>query len=67
VTDNAGNVVFETVETLGPWRRTRVRFEHCLTPDEIGRRNWTWEVWPVACEELTPWNNVFRRKVNVHP
>ena len=67
VVDNAGNTVFETVQTIGPGRRIRVRFQHCYTADEIGRNLWTWEVWPVECDEHTPWNNVHQRKVNVHP
>ena len=67
VTDNAGNVVFETVQTIGPGRRLRVRFEHSYTADEVGRNLWAWEVSPVECNELTPWNNVHWRRVNVQP
>jgi len=67
VTDNAGAVIFETTRTIGPGRRIRVRFEHCYTADEIGRNLWTWEVWPADCYELTPWNNVHLRSVNVQP
>jgi Tol biopolymer transport system component len=67
VADNAGNVVFETMQTIAPGRRLRVRFDHCYTADETGRRLWTWEVWPMGCRELTPWDNVHQRRVNVHP
>lgn len=67
VTDNARDVVFETTRTIGPGRRLRVRFEHCYTADEIGRNLWTWEVSPAECYELTPWNNVHLRSVNVQP
>jgi PKD repeat protein len=67
VTDNVGNVVFETIETIGPGRGIRVRFEHCYTADEVGRNLWSWEVWPIECTELTPWDNVRWRRVNVHP
>jgi len=68
VTDNAGNVVFESDPIMiGPGRRLRVRFEHCYTADEVGKNRWTWEVWPVHCAEQTPRDNVYRRKVNIHP
>lgn len=67
VIDNAGNVVFETTRTIGPGRRIRVRFQHCYTSDEVGRNVWTWEVWPVNCNEQTAWDNVYLRKVNVCP
>jgi outer membrane protein assembly factor BamB/chitodextrinase len=68
VTDSAGVTVFESAPTtIGPGRRIRLRFEHCYTADEIGRNLWSWEVWPVACGELTPWDNAHLRKVNVQP
>jgi hypothetical protein len=68
VTDNAGNVVFESdVVTIEAGRRIRLRFDHCYTADEIGRNMWTWTVYPAQCNELTPWNNEYLRKVIVHP
>jgi PKD repeat protein len=68
VTDNAGNVVFESdVVTIEAGRRIRLRFDHCYTADEIGRNMWKWEVYPAQCNELTPWNNEYLRKVIVHP
>jgi hypothetical protein len=67
VSDNAGDVVFEGIETIAPGTRVRLRFGHCYTALEVGRNLWTWEVWPVECGELTPWNNVGLRKVNVQP
>jgi hypothetical protein len=60
-------VVLETVETIGPARSLRLRFDHCYTADEVGSNPWTWEVWPADCGERTPWNNVLRRRVIVHP
>lgn len=67
VSDNAGDVVFEGIETIAPSTRVRLRFDHCYTALEVGRNFWTWEVWPVECGELTPWNNIGLRKVNVRP
>ncbi|UCH35164.1 MAG: PKD domain-containing protein [Armatimonadota bacterium] len=67
VTDNAGNVVFESSETIAPGGRLRLRFDHCYTADEVGTDLWTWEVWPVRCGELTPSDNTWLRQVNVQP
>ena len=67
VINRVGDVVFETLETIGPAGRIRVRFEHCFTADEVGKSLWMWEVWPVDCAERTPWNNAHHRRVIVHP
>ena len=67
VTDNAGSIVFETTRTIDPGCGLRIRFHHCYTADEVGKNRWTWEVWPVHCAEQTPRDNVYRRKVNIHP
>jgi len=67
LTNRVGNVVFETVETIEPAGRIRVRFSHCFTPDEVGKSLWMWEVWPVDCGERTPWNNAHHRRVILHP
>jgi len=65
VTNGVGAVVFETEQRLQPFCRTRFWFIHTFTPEEAGRSPWTWEVWPVECDEQTPCNNVFRRPVTV--
>ena len=68
VTGNAGHVVFESDPVvIGPGRKIRLTFQHCYTADEVGRNRWRWEVWPVDCAEQTPRDNVYLRKVNVHP
>jgi len=59
--------VFETIETIGPGRRMRVRFNHCATADQVGKWPWTFEAWPAECNEDTPWNNVHLRRVIVRP
>jgi hypothetical protein len=65
VRNGAGRVVFETTRTLAPFRWTRVRFAHTFTPEDMGPNPWTWEVWPVECEERTPADNVLERPVRV--
>jgi len=60
-------VVSDDVRSIGPGQRIIVRFRHCFTEDEIGKDRWTWEVWPAECNEETPWNNVYHRRVIVRP
>jgi hypothetical protein len=68
VTDNAGNVVFESDPTwIEGYGKIRMRFEHTFTDDEIGRDLWTYEVWSPGCEELAEWDNVRERIVTVLP
>jgi hypothetical protein len=65
VRNGAGSVVFETTRTLAPLRWTRVGFVHTFTPEDAGSNRWTWEVWPVACDERTPGDNVLEQRVRV--